>query len=83
MAKLKGKGFDEAARLNVKRTTNGGDVHTGIYILRTDGRVLRRWTGEVATSYTIIGKVRNMPDNKPAMIELLTRVAAKRGWEPA
>lgn len=53
MAKISARGATEFARINY----SNGIGHTGILVLRSDGKVLRRLTGSTPTGYTIIGSL--------------------------
>lgn len=78
MAKISARGCREVARI---RYAQGG--YRGIMVLRSDGAVLQRLTGDVGNAYTILGKVKDWHEkvgNTTAGAEaLLGRVAAKRG----
>jgi len=58
MAKISARNCTEVARVNFETPSRQGGVHTGILVLRSDGRVLRRYTGDLSTGYVILGKVK-------------------------
>lgn len=57
MAKLNARGAKVVIKLGI--TTEAG--HTGLLVLRSDGKVLRRWTGEAGTGYNIVASVQRAP----------------------
>lgn len=74
MAKINARGATEVARVNF--TTEFGV--TGILVLRSDRKVLRRFTGDTKTGYTILGTVRA---ERELGIQVLRNICEKkRGW---
>lgn len=95
MAKLNLKnGVHEVARIKFSFTERDHDpllgprmTWTGILVLRSDGKVLRRFTGEFGGGYSTLGKVKNNPSddaeakNPGTRQRLLERIATRRGYE--
>lgn len=80
MAKISGRGFKELARANTSRTLEGFDSPiTGILVVRTDGKLLSRLTGDVGTGYTIVGTFKSAPTTKQEAHEAIRRYADRRG----
>lgn len=73
MAKITARGATEVARINF--TTEGGA--TGILVLRSDRKVLRRWTGDLKSGYSIMGtlKADTFLDGRA-----LAAIAVRRNW---
>ena len=85
MAKLTGKYFKEVARIKFSAPVTGIDAElfpgtkwTGILVVRSDGYVLRRWTGDGSTGYSRLGKLKPGAAQDKAT---LARIAEKRGWK--
>lgn len=80
MAKITARGAHEVARVNVTLTTNDEDLGDikGIFVLRSDRKLLRRNCGEYGGSYSIVGtlKAESMADPLGA----LRRIAAANGY---
>ena len=74
MAKISARECTEVARIRFAQ----GHAR-GIMVLRSDGMVLHRFTGDVSTQYTQMGKVKTMPSSKGESERLLARVAERRG----
>lgn len=74
MAKISANGNTEVARVRYAQ----GQAR-GIMVLRSDGVVLQRLTGDLSTGYTRMGKVKVMPTDKHEAERLLARVAGRRG----
>lgn len=77
MAKLTGRGFEPVARAGFALRADAADTYPGTVVLRSDGRILRRFTGDTATGYTIHGKVR---PGVPLTPETLEKIVRTRGW---
>lgn len=77
MAKITARNATEIAR--IKTELSADDPVKYLWVLRSDGKVLRRLTGDVSTNYTIIGRLANAPAEKSAGAGALARIAIKRG----
>lgn len=82
MAKLSSKRFSEVARMTTEfgRTPERAPARY-LWVYRSDGRLLRRRTGEgFNTSYTIVGRLTPTIDKTLALTKL-RHIAAERGHE--
>jgi hypothetical protein len=73
MAKISARGATEVARVRGQR--EGADFQM-IYVMCSDGRVLRRSTGEFGSGYSVRGKV-SRPENRTA--EYLRAIVKRDG----
>lgn len=73
MAKIGARGAQEVCRVNF--TTDNGT--TGILVLRSDRKVLKRTTGEFGSGYSIMG---TLAKEATANIDTLRRICAKHNW---
>jgi 2-keto-3-deoxy-galactonokinase len=78
MAKLSSKRFSEVARITTE--FGGSDLRTParyLWVYRSDGRVLRRRTGDLGSSYTIFDHLSPTIDKAIALTRLRS-IAAER-----
>lgn len=73
MAKISAYGAHEVARMNVK--TRAG--YPAILVMASDGRVLFRYTGDLGSSYKVVGKA-GLAANRTS--EMLARYAKLAGY---
>jgi len=76
MAKINANGCHEVARVNF--TTERG--HTGILLLRSDGKLLERCTGDLSTSYRVVGTAKNKSTLFDVGRDMLERFAVRRNY---
>ena len=74
MAKISARGCTEVARVTASNPTTGTRA---IFVLRSDGKVLRRNTGDAATGYTVLGKLTCERSEAKAR---LAKVATRYGY---
>lgn len=68
MAKISAHGATDVARVK---------TDDKLYVLCSDRRVLRRFTGTLTSGYSVIGKVKEMPPHPSERQRLLERVVAR------
>lgn len=78
MAKISARGAREVARLKVRSAFPGGGEY--LYVMTTDGRVLRRATGDAGTGYTVRLRVK---DPAKRTEETLRKVTERDFMAPA
>lgn len=82
MAKIKARGATEVARLAT--TFDSEDFESPVpylWVLRSDGVVLRRVTGEFGSGYKVFGRIDRVVTAKAEGEAALTRIATRRGHE--
>jgi len=76
MAKISANGCHEVARLNF--TMERG--HTGILLLRSDGKLLERCTGDLSTAYRVVGTAKDKATLVAKGRGMLERFAHRRNY---
>ena len=75
MAKISARNCTEVARVTFKTLD---PIYAGIFVLRSDGKLLRRFTGDTPSGYSIVGSVK---PGTPLTADTLARIVARRGLQ--
>ncbi len=76
MAKISANGCHEVARVSAT-LSSPTFTYPAILVLRSDGAILRRFTGDLPSGYTILGRLKA---DAPRSIDTLLRIAGRRGY---